>query len=395
MEVGDATFPRGFWAYAWEGGPRLRMALLVSDRPATVAGRFTVNAAQAAPVQLCRRLVAGGVSQAAVINAGNANALTGAQGRADAERMQQLCGQALGIEPATVAVASTGVIGVPLPMAEIEAGIHYLAERYQMGAPSEGEKAARAILTTDTRPKTGALTVSLSGGTVRIGYMAKGSGMIHPGMATMLVFLTTDAAVAPAVLDRLVGEAVDASFHALSVDGDMSTNDTVLCWANGASGVVVEQAEDVQAFGAALTRLAQVAARQIAADGEGATHLITARVRGAQTVADARQKARAIIASALVKTAVYGRDPNWGRVLAAVGASGLPWDPARASLWMNGLCLYNQGVPLPFDEAEAKARMAAFEVVFEVALGEGEAEAEAWGCDLTEGYVDINAHYRT
>lgn len=371
------------------------MALIWSDREATVAGRFTTNAARAAPVMVSQEVVRGGKSRGAIVNAGNANALTGEAGQRDALEMQRRCADRLGVAPHLVAVASTGVIGVLMPMEQIREGIDRLAEWAKGGSVLAALPAAEAILTTDTRPKTASLQVRLSQGEVRIGAIAKGAGMIHPQMATMLVFITTDAAIAPAELDALLGEATDASFHGLSVDGDMSTNDTVLLWANGASGVGLARADDRQSFQAALTRLARHLARQVAADGEGARHLITVRLSGARTVEDARLKARAVVRSNLVKAAVYGQDANWGRVLAAVGSAGEPWDPEKASLFMNGLALFRRGRPEPFDEEVARQLMGSWEVVFEVELGEGTASAEAWGCDLTEGYVDINAHYRS
>ncbi|MCL6563452.1 MAG: bifunctional glutamate N-acetyltransferase/amino-acid acetyltransferase ArgJ [Firmicutes bacterium] len=391
----DVTFPRGFRAWGWQGGPHLKMALIWSDREAAVAGRFTTNAARAAPVTVSQEVVRGGKSRGVIVNAGNANALTGEAGRRDALEMQRRCAERLGVAPHLVAVASTGVIGVLMPMEQIREGIDRLAEWAQGGTAGGTLSAAEAILTTDTCPKTASIEVRLSRGVVRIGAIAKGAGMIHPQMATMLVFITTDAAIAPQALDGLLGEATDNSFHGLSVDGDMSTNDTVLLWANGASGVELATTEDRESFQAALTRVARHLARQIAADGEGARHLITVRLSGARTVEDARQKARAVVRSNLVKSAVYGQDANWGRVLAAVGSVGEPWDPEKASLFMNGLALYRRGRPEPFDEAAARRVMGSWEVVFEVELGEGTASAEAWGCDLTEGYVDINAHYRS
>lgn len=393
---GDVTTPEGFfaWAASRPQGSPLAMALIWSDRPAQFAGMFTQNAAQAAPVVLTRGVSQSGISQAAVVNSGNANALTGPGGLADAEAMRDLTAAGLGVDPALVAVASTGVIGVPLPMDAVAEGIAGLTAACRKGEPCDGAGAARAILTTDTRPKTAALEVELSTGTVRVGLMAKGSGMIHPNMATMLVFITTDARVSAERLDALLRRAVERSFHRLSVDGDTSTNDMVLIWANGASGVRVD-GDDLERFGAALTALCVEAARMIAADGEGARHLITARVAGAVSEADAALKARAIVSSALVKAAVYGGDPNWGRVLAAVGTVGVPFRPETAALALNGLPLFERGQPLGFDEAEGHRRLLADEVVFNVELGQGEGRAEAWGCDLTEGYVDINAHYRS
>ncbi|CAB1129800.1 ornithine acetyltransferase; amino-acid acetyltransferase [Candidatus Hydrogenisulfobacillus filiaventi] len=412
LEGANVAAPYGYWADGVDSGVqggRPDLALLLSDRVATFSGLFTTNAVQAAPVRLTREIHRQGRALAVVVNSGNANAVTGEAGEADARRMQELTADAIGAPREWVAVASTGVIGVPMPMDRIAAGIRQLGERLgncrgmaagstpcherarQEGAPL----AARAILTTDTRPKTWALEVDLEGGRVRLGVMAKGSGMIHPGLATMLVFITTDAAVEKAFLDAALREAVDRSLHRLTVDGDQSTNDMVLAWANGASGVAVLSAEDRRRFAGALTALLVQTARAIAADGEGATHLLTVTVRGAASEADAALKARRVAGSSLVKAAVYGRDPNWGRVLAAAGSVGDAFDPGNASLTMNGMPLLDHGRPLPFDEAAAARAMEAEEVVFELQVGDGPGAATAWGCDLTEGYVHINAHYRT
>lgn len=398
---GNIATPKGFQAFGAHGGIRRRrldMALIWSERPAVVSGLFTTNFAKAAPLILTEQVVRRGRSQAAVINSGNANALTGAQGLADAEAMQRMVAHETRIAPELVAVASTGVIGVPLPMDAIKRGIRELVGQWADPHYREdvaGVNASQAILTTDTTAKTLAVRVSLAGGPVSIGLMAKGSGMIHPQMATMLGFFTTDADIEKERLDAIVRQAVDRSFHRVSVDGDPSTNDMVLCWANGASGVAVKTPEDEALFAKALTLLAQEGARMVARDGEGATHLLTIRIGSARTEHDAAQKARTAARSALVKAAVYGRDANWGRVMAAIGSVGDAFDADRVTLRMNGLLLFDHGRPVDFDEERARALMGEPEVVFEVDLGQGDAEAEAWGCDLTERYVEINAHYRT
>lgn len=396
---GNAAYPMGFHAYGVHSGlraTRFDMALLWSERPAIFSAMFTTNAVKAAPVLVTRDVAERGVCQAIVINSTNANAMTGSQGYQDAVAMQELMAQGLRLDPALVAVASTGVIGVPLPMEIIRHGIQELTKSWE--TPTElgdGIDASHAILTTDTMPKTRAASVTLAGGTVHIGMMVKGSGMIHPQMATMLAFVTTDAEIAKPMLDALVAQAVDKSFHRVSVDGDPSTNDMVLCLANGLSGVPVASYPDQELFGQALIELMQYGARQIAQDGEGATHLLTVKVQGAVSEKDAALKARAAVRSSLVKSAVYGRDPNWGRVVAAVGSAGHEFDPNQVDLTMNGLNLLQAGQPLPFDEDRAKALMADTEVLFEVNLHAGSAQAEAWGCDLTERYVEINARYRT
>lgn len=400
LHEGNVSTPVGFKAWGVAAGlypERLDMALLWSSKPATFAGLFTTNTFKAAPLGLTQKLAESGLSQAAIINSGNANAVTGDRGVEDAKAMQLRVAQELGIPQAFVAVASTGVIGVPLPMGAINKGIEALAVQWAESheEQTDGVNASQAILTTDTIAKTGAATVTLSGGTVKIGMMVKGSGMIHPQMATMLAFFTTDAQVVKSQWDGILSRVVDRSFHRVSVDGDPSTNDMVLAWANGMSGVSLHNGDDAAVFEQALTQLAEKGARMIAQDGEGATHLLTIRVVGAATEADAALKARTAARSSLVKSAVYGRDPNWGRVLAAVGMAGDTFDPNRVNLFMNGLPLVMGGMPQPFQEEEAQALMAEAEVRFVVDLGSGEASAEAWGCDLTEQYVAINAHYRT
>lgn len=398
--IGNATYPIGFKAYGVHAGlrrKRLDMALLWSCRPATFSGMFTTNAAKAAPVILTQQVAERGLSQALVVNSANANALTGIPGRENALTMQRIVACGLHIPPPFVAVASTGVIGVPLPMPAVTKGIQDLIGLWanpREEIAGDGINASEAILTTDTMAKTGARTVRLSGGIVRIGMMVKGSGMVHPQMATILGFITTDAEIAKPAWDDLIRAAVDRTFHRISVDGDASTNDMVLGWANGMSGVSVENEEDCQIFGSALTDLMRQGARDIARDGEGATHLVTVLVTGATTEVDAAAKARAAVRSPLVKSAVYGRDPNWGRVIAAVGSTGVTFDPTQIDLSMNGMMLLKGGQPVGFNEAQARATMASPEVTFVVNLHAGSAYAEAWGCDLTERYVAINAQYR-
>lgn len=397
---GNVTYPIGFKAYGVHAGlrkKRLDMALLWSCRPATLSGMFTTNAAKAAPVILSQQVAERGLCQALVVNSANANALTGKPGEHHALEMQHLVAEGLHIPPPFVAVASTGVIGVPLPMPTVTRGISDLIALWadlHDETQGDGVNASQAILTTDTMAKTGARQVRLSGGTVRIGMMVKGSGMVHPQMATILGFITTDAEIAKPIWDDLIRHAVDRTFHRISVDGDASTNDMVLGWANGMSGVSVSSEDDQDVFRAALIDLLRQGARDIARDGEGATHLVTVMVTGATTEADAAAKARAAVRSPLVKSAVYGRDPNWGRVVAAVGSLGEPFDPTRIDLTMNGMPLLKAGKPVAFNEEQARSLMAREEVVFIVDLKRGKASAEAWGCDLTERYVAINAQYR-
>lgn len=399
IEPGDVATPIGFKAYSTAAAIRYHdqpdMALLWSVKPAVFSGKFTTNAAKAAPVVVTQAVAHAGISQAAVINSGNANAMTGSLGMAHARDMQALVAEGMSIPPAFVAVASTGVIGLPMPMDAVRQGIQAMMGQWHKVGEGDGQGAARAIMTTDTVPKTLSTKVLLSTGTAHIGMMVKGSGMIHPQMATMLAFFTTDAGVAKSDLDQILGRVVDRSFHRVSIDGDPSTNDMVLVWANGMSGAGIETPDDLACFEAAWTALAQEGARMIARDGEGATRLLTVRVVRAASEEDAALKARTAVRSALVKSAVYGRDPNWGRVVAAVGTVGIPFDPANIGLTMNGIALLADGQPMPFDEAAASKAMNTDEVLFVVDVGQGHQQAEAWGCDLTERYVEINAHYRT
>ncbi len=387
---GGVTAARGVTAGATACGikpsGRPDLALVASDGPASVAGLFTTNRVKAAPVLLCQDRVAAGRARAVVINSGNANACTGDAGARAAERAAAAAGARIGVGAGEVLMLSTGVIGVPLPVERIEAALPALAL-----SPTGGDAAARAIMTTDTRPKTAAVAFEAAGTTVRIGGMAKGSGMIHPDMATMLAVLTTDAALAPDALQRHLVAAAGASFNRIDVDGDMSTNDSVLLLANGASGVTPP--DDL--FAAALARVCVALAKGIAADGEGATKLLEVRVSGAASVDDANRAARAITRSNLVKTAMYGNDPNWGRIMCAAGYSGADFDPARARLAVQGIPLFAAGVPLPFDAAAASSALRAPEVVVALDLGAGDDGATAWGCDFSPEYVHINADYTT
>ena len=362
------------------------LVLVASEAPATVAGVFTTNRVKAAPVLLCQRRASHGQARAVVVNSGNANACTGEAGVQAAERMAVAAAKRLAIAPEEVLVLSTGVIGAPLPVEKIEAGLPALEL-----SPQGGDGAARAIMTTDTRPKTAAVELEAHGQVVRVGGMAKGAGMIHPQMATLLAVITTDAAIPSYDLQRHLADAAAVSFNRIDVDGDMSTNDTVLLFANGASGVTVPNDVFADALKAVCTSLA----RQIAADGEGATKLIEVTVTGAVSVEDAERAARAVTRSNLVKAAMYGNDPNWGRILAAAGASGAGFDQAKARLTLQGIRLYADGLPLPFDAAAASAALRAPEIFVRLDLGAGDARATAWGCDLSPEYVHINADYTT
>ncbi len=410
---GGVTTPSGFAAAAVAAGikqsGRPDLVLVAADRDCAAAGVFTSNQVAAAPVLLDRETLAANPAamRGVLINAGNANACTGAPGLADAREMQRLAADAMGARPDQVLIMSTGVIGVPLPMPRLRAGIAAVAAGL---SPANGRAAAKAIMTTDTRPKHVAVAVDLSGGRVTLGGMAKGAGMIHPDMATLLGLLTTDAAFGSLSPRERAGErdsladllraAVAPTFNAISIDGDTSTNDTILLLANGASGVTVQSDADRALFGAALGELCRRLALMVVADGEGVTRVVTVRVSGARTPAEARRVADTIATSPLVKTAFAGGDPNWGRIMMATGRSGVELDQARLALWVAmpdapALQLVREGTPTAYREADAAAVFAQPEFTVHVDLGHGSAEAYLWTTDLTHDYVSINADYRT
>ncbi|GAC1700268.1 MAG: bifunctional glutamate N-acetyltransferase/amino-acid acetyltransferase ArgJ [Candidatus Limnocylindrales bacterium] len=389
------TYAQGFTAGAVAAGvkhagtTRLDVALIVSDRPATAGAVFTTNQVIAAPCVLTRRHVSGGPLRAIVVNSGNANACTGAQGEQDAVAMAKAAADRVGCGPYEIAVASTGVIGVRLPMDRMAPAI----ARVQ---PTVGgwDDASRAIMTTDTRPKIAEREISVGGRMVRMGGIAKGAGMIHPNMATLLVFVTTDARIDASRLQASVASAAKDSFNAISVDGDTSTNDTLLVLANGASGVTIGDAE-LPAFAAGLADVCLELSRAVVADGEGVTKVFEVRITGAATDAEAALAARTITTSNLVKTAIHGGDPNWGRILAAAGRSGARVDAARASVRIGGLAVFATGALRAVDDAAIRAVFAEAEIVIEVDLGLGAGVARAWGTDLSAEYVKINAEYTT
>lgn len=389
-------FRAGAAACGLKASGALDLALVVADGPARAAGVFTTNRVQAAPVLHDRRVLArpDAVFRAVVANSGCANACTGERGVTDTLAMAAQTAAAVGCAPGEVLVLSTGVIGVPLDLAKVERGIRDAAARLGHDASD----AAAAVMTTDTRPKTAQAVMLLAGGTVTLSGFAKGSGMIHPGMATMLAVLTTDAMVAPARLHRALRAAVKRSFNRISVDGDRSTNDTVLLLASGASGIEVESADEA-GFTAALTAACAALARQIARDGEGATRLVEIAVTGAADEAQAHVVADAIARSSLVRTAVHGGDPNWGRVLAAAGASGAAIEPDRLALRFGPpgaeVRVVEGGVRAPCDERAAAAQLRLDPVHIGLDLGLGTAGAVVWTCDLSAEYVAINAHYTT
>ena len=371
------------------------LALVVSDVPASGAGVFTVNRARAAPVQdAVHRLPAEGV-RAVLINSGNANALTGPDGLKDVAAVRRALATQLRVPAEATFTASTGVIGVQLPIEKITQALPRLVESLGPGC----DAASEAILTTDTHAKVARRSVTLGGREVHILGFAKGSGMIAPQMATMIAVICTDAAIAPPVLAKALRTAVDASFHAVVIDGDMSTNDCVFALANGlaANAPVGEEGPDHQSFCAALTDVCSELARDIAADGEGATKLLTVEVSQAPDAEVARDISKAIAVSPLVKTALFGADPNWGRILATVGAragsQNYDLDPERADVRIQGVRVFGDGKPQEHDPETLRARMRESQVLVEVALAAGHASATAWGCDFSYDYVKINADY--
>lgn len=397
IEAG-VTAPQGFWAGATSCGIKATLgardlALLYSDAPCAAAGTFTTNKVRAASVQLTqRRLAEGQPVRAVVINSGVANACTGPEGLADALEMARLAAAKVGVATEQVLVASTGVIGVRLPLHKIARGLQEIVLR-----PDGGHDLARGMMTTDTRPKEVALRLSLEGREVALGGVAKGAGMIHPNMATMLAFIATDAAIERPFLEAALRRSVDLSFNMISVDGDTSPSDTVLLLANGRAGNSPLRADSPEAptFQAALDQACAFLAQAIVRDGEGATKFIEVRVSGAQNEAQARLAARAVARSNLVKAAVYGSDPNWGRILGAIGYSGADVDPDIADIAIGEIELMRGGKILPFDRAAASAALQGPEVLIKAHLHLGPGEATAWGCDLTEKYVEINAKYTT
>jgi glutamate N-acetyltransferase / amino-acid N-acetyltransferase len=394
---GGITAPRGFQAAgvaAGIKGDKRDMALLVADIPAVIAGVFTTNCVQAAPVRLCRERLAARQARAIIINSGNANACTGAEGMRDARRMTQVTANLLQLEESAVLVCSTGTIGIPLPMDKIEAGIHMAVNAL---TPTGGADAATAIMTTDTRPKQVAAEVEIDGQRVTIGGMAKGAGMIHPNMATLLVFLTTDAVVEAQALQDCLASAVDRSFNRISVDGDRSTNDTALFLANGAArnAPLDRRHPRWKTFCAAVNALAGELARRIVKDGEGATKLVTVTVRNAPGRRAAEKVARAVANSLLVKTSWFGADPNWGRVICAVGYAGAPVNPDRIDIAYDGQCAVRAGRSAGLAPEILHAIIAKPEFGIEIDLHQGRSTYTITTCDCSEAYVQINAAYMT
>lgn len=372
---------------------RRDLAVIVSDAPAAAAGVFTQNRVCAAPVRVSRERLPRTDARAVVVCSGNANACTGEQGLADARRMAELVAAELGCRPEQVLVASTGVIGRPLPMAVLEAGIPKATQAAAAGRDALND-AAHAILTTDTGTKVATRVLELAGGTVTVTGFAKGAAMIGPNLATMLGFVLTDAAVSEADLHPVLKAACDTSFNCVSVEGHTSTNDTVFLLANGTGPKLT--GHDLATFRDAVAGVCTQLARKIAFDAEGAEHLITIEVEGCRTDAEAKQVAKTVADSALVKTAVFGADPNWGRVVSAAGYSGVIFDEKDLSLWMGDMPLYRSGTPLPFDAAAASAYLKHNrEVHFKLRFALGPGRCTFYTSDLTYEYVKLNADYTT
>ena len=405
MIEGGVTAAKGFEAAAAAAGikyqNRTDMALIYSEKPCKVAGTFTTNVVKAAPVKWDRNVVDSGVkSQAVIVNSGIANACTGEEGMKYCEETANEAAKVLGVDAGSVLVGSTGVIGMQLPMDRVKDGIRKLAEAKKPDLES-GTHAAQAIMTTDTKKKEAAVTVEIGDVTVTIGGMAKGSGMIHPNMCTMLAFITTDAKISRKALQAALSEDVEDTYNMISVDGDTSTNDTVLLLANGAAGneKIRYGTWEYEAFKTALHYVNETLAKEMAGDGEGATALFEAKVIGADTKEQAKKLAKSIVCSNLTKAAIAGHDANWGRILCAMGYSGAQFDPEKVDLYFESeagkLKIIEHGVALNYSEEKATEILSQPKVTAIADIKEGDVGATAWGCDLTHGYIDINADYRS
>ncbi|MGH2493788.1 MAG: bifunctional glutamate N-acetyltransferase/amino-acid acetyltransferase ArgJ [Ktedonobacteraceae bacterium] len=389
------TAPQGFRAGVTASGIKSDasikdLGILASDVPCVAAGTFTTSSTRAAPVMVCQERLRAGKAQAVIVNSGNANCATGELGLLNAYRMTEFVAQKLGLENELALCSSTGIIGRQLPIEKIQAGVPAIEL-----STDGGNAFSEAIMTTDTRPKRIALEFELDGHMVRLGGVTKGAGMIYPNMATMLCYLTTDTAIELEWMKAEVRAAVADSFNMMAMDGDMSTNDTCILFANGLAGNNPINAQHPQAgtFREALRRVTQYLAREMARDGEGATKLMTVHVRGARDKADAVKAARAITVSPLWQCALAGGDPNWGRIVAALGASGCELDQSSYDIFIGDVQLMQKGMAASYQQEDARAAMAGSEVTITVDLHLGDGQATAWGCDLTHGYIDENTLY--
>jgi len=389
----STILPLGFSASGVNCGVRRYrpdLGLIFTEKDCVAAGVFTTNEFRAAPVLHCQAILPSGSIRALVTNSGQANAATGAQGKIDNEKMAAAVAKELGIEPSQVLTASTGVIGKPLEIEKIEAAVPELVQR----ATEVADGFALAILTTDLVPKSVTTTVKLSGGKIRLTGICKGSGMIHPQMATMIGYLLTDVKLTPELAQSLMREAADVSFNMISVDGDSSTNDSCFLLASGETGIELANDDDFNKFKKALIEVSQFLAKAIASDGEGATKLIEVDLKGSPSLELARKAARGVTLSPLVKTAMHGEDPNWGRILSRLGAEGAPMEALnKMTLKLQGTVLFSNGAPVAFDRDAVRNLLKTNKVFVEIDLKSGRENATAWGCDLSKKYVDINTEY--
>ncbi len=397
IENGSVTSVKGIHASGIFCGIKKRnkdLALINSQFPCTAAGTFTLNKIKAAPVLISKKIIDNNHKvHAILINSGNANACTGEQGFKDAIEIQNYCAEKLFVKPEEVIISSTGVIGQPLPVDTIKEGINKIIPTLNVNG---GLNAAEAILTTDLKPKSFALKVKLSNGEISIGGICKGSGMIMPNMATMLAFLTTDADIEKTTLQSALKYAVDNSFNKISVDGDTSTNDMVIILTNGISNISIKNgSNDYEIFVNALTDICQKMAKAIVSDGEGATKLVTIIIKNAKTKCDSDKAAKAIVNSPLVKTAFYGQDANWGRILSAIGNSGIEFDPESVTIKFDDVPVLDKNYNIVINEDKAKEVLTQREFTVEVDLDEGKESTTWWTCDFSEDYVKINANYGT
>ena len=392
------TFPKGFSAAGVKAGIKKSgnpdLAVIYTKTEAVVAGTFTQNQVAAAPVFASKKVVATGTAHAVVSNSGCANACTGAVGDADAKKTQEVAAAALGCDPLDVIVGSTGVIGVPLPMNKVEAGVKQAVSELD---PDGSEKAANAIITTDTHTKSCSTTITVGGKEVRFGAIAKGSGMIRPNMATMLCYITTDLAIDQKLLQEALSTVVETTFNMISIDGDMSTNDMVIVLANGEAGnaKITEKGADYDKVVEVLHAISEGMAERIASDGEGATKFLKIHVHGTKSFADAKTVGMAVANSPLVKTAFFGEDPNWGRVICAVGYAGVPMDPEKTVVSFGGIPVYAHGVGANADKDALAKAMAEHDIVIDIDLADGPEEATVFSCDFSYEYVKINGEYHT
>ena len=397
-KTAGVAYPQGFKAAGVRAGIKksgnLDVAVIYTEKKAAVAGVFTKNQVAAAPIRVSKIVVDTGTAHAIVANAGCANACTGEQGLRNAEKMAEIAAAELNCKSDDVVVASTGIIGVNLPMDKMEAGIKNAVKNLSR----EGSvNAGNAIVTTDTYSKCCATEVEIGGKLVRFGAIAKGSGMIQPDMATMLCFITTDADIDQKLLQTALSEITEVTFNMISIDGDMSTNDMVTVLANGAAGnaKITAKNADYEKFYSTLESICRELSKKIAADGEGATKFLTINVNGAENFADAKKVGMSVAKSPLVKTAFFGEDPNWGRVICAVGYSGVKISPSSTVVKFGGIDVYAHGVGVQYDESALKKIMAARDITIDIELGLGDTSATVWSCDFSYEYVKINGEYHT